>query len=73
LFFLLENSDIRLDLVPWVLLMGVFLICAARRSTLGLRLIVLLMHVVFIGAVFVVDPTPDRRIHEEPRYHSHPI
>ncbi|GJN21805.1 hypothetical protein PR202_gb09321 [Eleusine coracana subsp. coracana] len=39
-----------------------------RRSSLGLRFMVLLMHVVFVGAVFVLDPTLDRRIHEEPWY-----
>ncbi|GJM86405.1 hypothetical protein PR202_ga02259 [Eleusine coracana subsp. coracana] len=50
-----------------VLIWGV-LICAARRSSLGLRFMVLLMHVVFVGAVFVLDPTLDRRIHEEPWY-----
>ncbi|KAL6911803.1 hypothetical protein ACP4OV_000608 [Aristida adscensionis] len=38
----------------------------ARRSSLGLRFMVLLMHVVFVGAVFILDPTLDRRIHEEP-------
>jgi palmitoyltransferase len=53
--------------------MGLFFNCAARRSTLALKLMVLLMHVGFVGAVFVLDPTPDRRIHEEPWYHSHPI
>uniref|UniRef100_A0A0D3HUG4 Uncharacterized protein n=1 Tax=Oryza barthii TaxID=65489 RepID=A0A0D3HUG4_9ORYZ len=39
---------------------------AARRSSLGLRSMVLLMHVVFVGAVFLLDPTLDRRIREEP-------
>uniref|UniRef100_A0A0D9VJA4 S-acyltransferase n=1 Tax=Leersia perrieri TaxID=77586 RepID=A0A0D9VJA4_9ORYZ len=39
-----------------------------RRSALGLRLMVLVMHVVFVGAVFLLDSTPDRRIHEEPWY-----
>lgn len=29
---------------------------------------VLLMHVFFVGAVFLLDPTLDRRIHEEPWY-----
>jgi palmitoyltransferase len=41
---------------------------AARRSSLGLRSMVLLMHVVFVGAVFLLDPTLDRRIREEPWY-----
>jgi hypothetical protein len=72
-FPLVESSDVRLDLVPWVGADGVVFICAARRSTLALKLMVLLMHVGFVGAVFVLDPTPDRRIHEEPWYHSHPI
>ncbi|KAL6634897.1 hypothetical protein ACP70R_027568 [Stipagrostis hirtigluma subsp. patula] len=39
-----------------------------RRSSLGLRVMVLLMHVVFVGAVFILDSTLDRRIHEEPWY-----
>ncbi|XP_062219865.1 protein S-acyltransferase 10-like [Phragmites australis] len=39
-----------------------------RRSSLGLRVMVFLMHVVFVGAVFILDPTVDRRIHEEPWY-----
>ena len=39
-----------------------------RRSPLGLRAMVLLMHVVFVGAVFLLDSTLDRRIHEEPWY-----
>ncbi|PWZ25086.1 Peptidyl-prolyl cis-trans isomerase CYP20-3, chloroplastic [Zea mays] len=30
--------------------------CAARRSALGLRFMVLLMHVLFIGAVFILSP-----------------
>lgn len=47
--------------------------CAARRSPLGLRAMVLLMHVVFVGAVFLLDSTLDRRIHEEPWYISHLI
>ncbi|KAG2660449.1 hypothetical protein PVAP13_1KG027900 [Panicum virgatum] len=38
----------------------------ARRSSVGLRFMVLLMHVLFVGAVFVLDPTLGRRIHEEP-------
>lgn len=29
---------------------------------------VLLMHVLFVGAVFILDPTLDWRIHEEPWY-----
>ncbi|KAF0924466.1 hypothetical protein E2562_010118 [Oryza meyeriana var. granulata] len=37
-----------------------------RRSSLGLRCMVLLMHVVFVGAVFLLDSTLDRRIREEP-------
>ncbi|KAF8765416.1 hypothetical protein HU200_008561 [Digitaria exilis] len=40
----------------------------ARRSSLGLRFMVLLMHVLFVGAVFILDPTLDWRIHEEPWY-----
>ncbi|AQK54205.1 Protein S-acyltransferase 10 [Zea mays] len=39
-----------------------------RRSSLGLRFTVLLMHVMFVGAVFILDPTLDWRIHEEPWY-----
>ncbi|XP_034606283.1 protein S-acyltransferase 10 isoform X1 [Setaria viridis] len=39
-----------------------------RRSSLGLRFMVLLMHVLFVGAVFFLDPTLDWRIHEEPWY-----
>uniref|UniRef100_A0A0E0MMD0 S-acyltransferase n=1 Tax=Oryza punctata TaxID=4537 RepID=A0A0E0MMD0_ORYPU len=39
---------------------------AARRSSLGLRSMVLLMHVVFVGAVFLLDSAIDRRIREEP-------
>ncbi|XP_062222502.1 protein S-acyltransferase 10-like [Phragmites australis] len=39
-----------------------------RRSSLGLRFMVFLMHVVFVGAVFILDTTLDRRIHEEPWY-----
>jgi hypothetical protein len=31
--------------------------CAARRSALGLRFMVLLMHVLFVGAVFILNPT----------------
>jgi hypothetical protein len=31
---------------------------------------VLLMHVLFVGAVFMLDSTLDRRIHEEPWYNS---
>jgi hypothetical protein len=34
---------------------------------------VLLMHVLFVGAVFMLDSTLDRRIHEEPWYDSHLI
>lgn len=30
----------------------------------------LLMHVVFVGAVFLLDPTLDRRIREEPWYET---
>ncbi|AQK73417.1 Protein S-acyltransferase 10 [Zea mays] len=41
---------------------------AARRSALGLRFMVLLMHVLFVGAVFILDPTLDWRIHGEPWY-----
>uniref|UniRef100_A0A0E0MMD1 S-acyltransferase n=1 Tax=Oryza punctata TaxID=4537 RepID=A0A0E0MMD1_ORYPU len=41
---------------------------AARRSSLGLRSMVLLMHVVFVGAVFLLDSAIDRRIREEPWY-----
>ncbi|KAL5211642.1 hypothetical protein ABZP36_022489 [Zizania latifolia] len=41
---------------------------AARRSSLGLKFMVLLMHAVFVGAVFLLDLTLDRRIHEEPWY-----
>ncbi|AQK73419.1 Protein S-acyltransferase 10 [Zea mays] len=40
----------------------------ARRSALGLRFMVLLMHVLFVGAVFILDPTLDWRIHGEPWY-----
>jgi hypothetical protein len=50
-----------LDLGLW----GFFI---ERRSSLGLRFTVLLMHVVFVGAVFILDPTLDWRIHEEPWY-----
>jgi len=45
--------------------------CAAKRSSLGLRFMVLLMHLLFVGAVFILDPTLDWRIHEEPWYDSH--
>jgi hypothetical protein len=31
---------------------------------------VLLMHVLFVGAVFILDPTLDWRIHGEPWYDS---
>ena len=31
---------------------------------------VLLMHVLFVGAVFILDPTLDWRIHEQPWYDS---
>ena len=60
----------------FVVSMGGFLIwasggfCTARRSSLGLRFMVLLMHVLFVGAVFILDPTLDWRIHEEPWYVS---
>jgi palmitoyltransferase len=37
-----------------------------RRSSLGLRFMVLLMHVLFVSAVFFLDPTLDWRIQEEP-------
>ncbi|AQK54201.1 Protein S-acyltransferase 10 [Zea mays] len=50
-----------LDLGLW----GFFI---ERRSSLGLRFTVLLMHVMFVGAVFILDPTLDWRIHEEPWY-----
>lgn len=39
-----------------------------KRSPLGLKAMVLLMHVVFVGAVFMLDSTLDRRIHQEPWY-----
>ncbi|KAG8059935.1 hypothetical protein GUJ93_ZPchr0002g26238 [Zizania palustris] len=39
-----------------------------RRSSLGLRFMVLVMHAVFVGAVFLLDSALDRRIHEEPWY-----
>jgi len=45
---------------------GIRLTDRARRSSVGLRFMVLLMHVLFVGAVFVLDPTLGRRIHEEP-------
>jgi palmitoyltransferase len=45
-------------------------LCTARRSSLGLRFMVLLMHVLFVGAVFILDPTLDWRIHEQPWYDS---
>jgi hypothetical protein len=35
--------------------------CAERRTALGLRFMVLLMHVLFVGAVFILNPTLDWR------------
>ncbi|KAG2652940.1 hypothetical protein PVAP13_1NG396100 [Panicum virgatum] len=47
---------------------GIRLTDRARRSSVGLRFMVLLMHVLFVGAVFVLDPSLGWRIHEEPWY-----
>ena len=73
-FALAQNSaTIRLDFGATLCSRGVLiwasggiLFCSARRSSVGLRFMVLLMHVLFVGAVFVLDPTLGRRIHEEP-------
>ncbi|XP_020084198.1 protein S-acyltransferase 10 isoform X1 [Ananas comosus] len=40
----------------------------AKRSSWGLKALLLLLHVVFVGTVFVLDPTLVRRTREEPWY-----
>jgi hypothetical protein len=55
---LLGSARFGASLCPWGVLSwasGGF--CAARMSALGLRFIVLLMHVLFVGAVFILNPT----------------
>jgi hypothetical protein len=59
---LLGSTRFGASLCPWGVLSwasGDF--CAARRSTLGLRFMVLLIHMLFVGAVFIlslVSPFP---------------
>ena len=72
-FALAQNSaTIRLDFGATLCSRGVLIwasvgfFCSARRSSVGLRFMVLLMHVLFVGAVFVLDPSLGWRIHEEP-------
>ncbi|ONM09493.1 Zinc finger CCCH domain-containing protein 46 [Zea mays] len=54
---LLGSARFGASLCPWGVLSrasGDF--CAARRSALGLRFMVLLIHVLFVGAVFILSP-----------------
>lgn len=47
-------------------------LCAGRKPWRGVRVVVLLLHALFIGAVFLLDPTLQRQIHEAKWYEYDP-
>jgi hypothetical protein len=64
---LLGSVRFGASLCPWgVLSWASTDFCAARGSALGLKFMVLLIHVLFVGAVFILDWW----IHREPWYDS---